>query len=54
LTDEIVTRYYYQKGAVVASLKNDTDLKNALALLSVKADYDKVLQPVKPVVTISK
>lgn len=33
LTDEIVSRYYYQKGAIKASLKDDNDIKKAIEVL---------------------
>lgn len=33
LTDEIVSRYYYQKGAIQASLRDDKDIANALETL---------------------
>jgi carboxyl-terminal processing protease len=33
LTDEIVSRYYYQKGAIKASLKEDMDIKKAVEIL---------------------
>jgi carboxyl-terminal processing protease len=46
LADEIVTRYYYQKGAVVASFKDDTDLDRARTVLSSQDEYRSFLQPV--------
>lgn len=33
LTDEIVSRYYYQKGAIKVGLREDTDVKKALEVL---------------------
>jgi carboxyl-terminal processing protease len=33
LTDEIVSRYYYQKGAIKAALKEDMDIKKAIEVL---------------------
>lgn len=45
LSDEIVTRYYYQRGAVVASFKDDTDIVAAKSLLSDNSKYRSVLQP---------
>jgi len=33
LADEIVSRYYYQKGAIKASLKDDSDITKALEIL---------------------
>jgi carboxyl-terminal processing protease len=40
---EIVTRYYYQKGKVVSSLKNDTDLAEAVNTLHNTSLYQSVL-----------
>jgi len=33
LTDEIVSRYYYQKGAIKAALRDDSDVEKALEVL---------------------
>ena len=33
LSDEIVSRYYYQKGAIKAALRDDKDIKSALDIL---------------------
>ena len=46
LADEIVTRYYYQKGAVIASFRDDTDLAKAKSVLSNNTEYLSILQPV--------
>lgn len=46
LTDEIVTRYYFQKGAVIASFKDDTDIAKAKSVLSNSQEYISILQPV--------
>jgi len=46
LADEIVTRYYYQKGAIIASFKDDTDIARAKLLLSNHTEYLSILQPV--------
>lgn len=45
LADEIVTRYYYQKGAVIASFHDDADIAKAKDLLSNNAAYTSILQP---------
>ena len=45
LADEIVTRYYYQKGAVIASFKDDTDIAKAKSVLSNHKEYLALLQP---------
>jgi carboxyl-terminal processing protease len=39
LTDEIVSRYYYQKGAIKASLRDDADISKALDVLSKPGGY---------------
>jgi carboxyl-terminal processing protease len=33
LTDEIISRYYYQKGAIKAALRDDSDIKKAIEIL---------------------
>lgn len=43
LADEIIPRYYYQKGAVVQQLKDDVDLQEALDILADRERYDKIL-----------
>lgn len=43
LTDEIVTRYYYQKGAVIASFNDDPDIEKAKLILSDTMSYSKIL-----------
>jgi carboxyl-terminal processing protease len=40
---EIVTRYYYQKGKVESSLKNDPELVTAIATLKDKEKYSAIL-----------
>lgn len=44
LADEIIPRYYYQKGAVVQQLKDDVDLQEALDILADRERYDKILK----------
>ncbi|MFH1160428.1 MAG: S41 family peptidase [bacterium] len=51
---DIVTRYYYQKGKVEASLENDPELAMALEILKDPGKYNAILsrtyvQPVEPV-----
>lgn len=46
LEQEIVTRYYYQKGRVKNSLSKDTAITQALEILSNKIKYHKILQGV--------
>ena len=43
LAMEIVTRYYYQRGAVVQSLKSDKFLVDAVKLLDDPARYRSIL-----------
>jgi len=45
LKDEIVSRYYYQKGAIIASLANDHDIKHVLALFHDTAGFGRILLP---------
>jgi len=49
LKDEIVSRYYYQKGAIVASLDDDKDIKTAKTLLNSPEKYRAFLIPQKAV-----
>lgn len=43
LENEIVSRYYYQKGRVEASLKHDNYIKEALQVLNDKEKYEQIL-----------
>ena len=43
LAEEIVKRYYFEKGAVQESLKDDADLKKALEVLQTPEEYKMVL-----------
>jgi carboxyl-terminal processing protease len=54
LADEIVTRYYYQKGAVIASFKDDTDIARAKSLLINNSEYLSILAPVSDAKQIKK
>lgn len=50
LAEEIATRYFFQRGAVMQRLKDDNDLKKAIEVLTSPADYRKILSaPVKAV-----
>ena len=42
---EIVGRYYYQKGRIIASLQTDPDLKEAFNILLDKKRYESILKP---------
>lgn len=43
LSAEIVKRYYFQKGEIIESIKNDKDLEEACAIVNNKARYYKIL-----------
>ena len=43
LTGEIVSRYYYQKGRIIANLQFDKDVKEAIGVLQDKKRYDNIL-----------
>jgi carboxyl-terminal processing protease len=43
LQEEIASRYYFQKGRLEATLKDDVDLKEALAVLSDNEKYKTIL-----------
>ena len=43
IADEIVTRYYYQRGAIIQQLKDDPDVDKAVSLLTSPAEYRKIL-----------
>ena len=47
LAEEIIKRYYYEKGAVQESLKDDADLKKALEILQNPSEYKKILSASK-------
>ena len=40
---EIVSRYYYQKGKIRASLKSDPDINRAIQILNDQATYNAIL-----------
>ena len=44
LSDEIISRYYYQKGAIKAALRDDSDVKKALDLLSKPDGYAAIFE----------
>ena len=48
ISQEIVTRYFYQRGAVMERLKDDTDLEEAIKVLQNPVRYREILSaPVK-------
>lgn len=45
LEEEIASRYYYQKGRIQQSLKNDLEVKKAIEVLGNKDVYASILKP---------
>lgn len=45
LADEIISRYYYQKGAIKAALQDDSDVKEALSILHKPDGYAAIFDP---------
>ncbi|HEY9125444.1 MAG TPA: S41 family peptidase [Bacteroidales bacterium] len=45
IIDEIVTRKYFQKGRIIASLQNDIELDSAMMVIKNKKRYYSLLQP---------
>lgn len=43
LKSEILSRYYYQKGRVEGSLRDDKDVRKAVEILADKAEYKRIL-----------
>jgi carboxyl-terminal processing protease len=43
IAEEIVKRYYFERGAVQETLKDDADLKKAIEVLQQSEEYNKVL-----------
>lgn len=43
LEDEIIARYYYQKGKIEANFKYDVEVKEAIAILADKTKYNNIL-----------
>ncbi|MGC6432827.1 MAG: hypothetical protein ACON4M_01380 [Crocinitomicaceae bacterium] len=43
LENEIISRYYFQKGRAVQSFKNDLELKEATRILSNSKEYNNIL-----------
>jgi C-terminal peptidase (prc) len=48
INNEIIKRYYFQRGGIEQQLKNDLDLKEALKVLSDSDRYTTILTPSKP------
>lgn len=47
IADEIVKRYYYQRGSIIQQLKDDPDLKEAIKTLGDNGKYVSILSPKK-------
>ena len=47
LADELVTRYYYQRGAIIQAIKSDSTILRARTLLGDDEAYKQILVPVK-------
>lgn len=47
LAGELVTRYYYQRGNIIHSIKSDSTILRARTLLGDNAAYKQILAPVK-------
>ncbi len=47
LENDIVSRYYFRRGAIRQQLKDDKDLKAALEILADTERYRKLLKPEK-------
>ncbi|MBR5962532.1 MAG: peptidase S41, partial [Bacteroidaceae bacterium] len=45
LANEIVTRYYFQRGSIIQTLKDDPDLRSAREVLADPDRYRTLLQP---------
>ena len=43
LKDEIVSRYYFQKGAIIAAIGDDKEIKGAISLLQNPTEYSRLL-----------
>ena len=45
LANEIISRYYYQRGTIIQSLKSDEGLKEAVNVIANPEEYRKILRP---------
>jgi carboxyl-terminal processing protease len=54
IEDEIISRYFYESGAIAFTIKKDNQLLKALETLNNKAAYDSILKGVKGPVPIIK
>ena len=44
LENEIISRYYFQKGRVIDSFRNDEAIKKALSLFENSSNYNTILK----------
>jgi carboxyl-terminal processing protease len=51
ISDEIVKRYYGQKGEIIYNLRDDTDLEESFRILENMERYKEILSPQKNAVT---
>ena len=51
ISDEIVKRYYGQKGEIIYNLRDDTDLEESFRILEDMERYKEILSPQKNAVT---
>ena len=49
LVDQLVTRYYYQRGSIIQGIKGDSTILRARTLLADDETYTQILAPVKDV-----
>ena len=47
LADELVTRYYYQRGSIIQAIKSDSTIVRARTLLANEKEYNGILAPIK-------
>ena len=47
LENDIVSSYYFQRGAIQNSMRYDKQIKEAVKLLNSPSEYEKILHPVK-------
>lgn len=47
LADELVTRYYHQRGSIMQAIKSDSTILRARTLLSDEEAYKQILTPIK-------
>ena len=45
IADEIIQRYYFQRGTIIQQLKDDKDVEKAYSTLTDLAAYKKILAP---------